>query len=281
VCEYLRQFRETRNKCYNLTIRERGLLDLAFAGLASYLREKMEGKEFLEVNLVMQKAMAYKNRAKDQRWYGWFKEWGFSKKKKENVSYVDGESASEEETEVCVAEWVDTPADKPIPCSFLRPNVAKKDEVKFTFFVSKCDKLFDVLVRGGVIYLTKGHVIPTPELLVWKKYYKWHNSYSHTTNQCNYFHQQVQSALNDGRLTLGEGNAMKLDVDHFLIHVLELGQKKILMHSDQVATTKANNVIVSDDLKNWMIKPKNLEEGVWKENTYRRLARKWDLCQVC
>jgi hypothetical protein len=74
VCEYLRQFRETRNKCYNLTIRERDLSDLAFVGLASYLREKMEGKEFLEVNLVMQKAMAYKNRAKDQRSYGWFKE---------------------------------------------------------------------------------------------------------------------------------------------------------------------------------------------------------------
>jgi hypothetical protein len=43
---------------------------------------------------------------------------------------------------------------------------------------------------------------------------------------------------------------MKLDVDPFLINVLELGQKKILMHSDQVATTKANNMIVSNDLKN-------------------------------
>jgi hypothetical protein len=39
--EYLRRFRETRNKCYSLTIEEKDLADLAFAGLSSYLREKM------------------------------------------------------------------------------------------------------------------------------------------------------------------------------------------------------------------------------------------------
>jgi hypothetical protein len=41
--EYLWRFRETRNKCYNLTIGEKDLVDLAFAGLSSYLREKLEG----------------------------------------------------------------------------------------------------------------------------------------------------------------------------------------------------------------------------------------------
>jgi hypothetical protein len=38
VPEYLRQFRETRNKCYNLTIGEKDLADLAFVGLSLYLR---------------------------------------------------------------------------------------------------------------------------------------------------------------------------------------------------------------------------------------------------
>jgi hypothetical protein len=68
---------------------------------------------------------------------------------------------------------------------------------KFTFDVSKCDKLFHVLGQGGVIKLTKGHDIPTPENLTRKKYCKWHDSYSHMTNDCNYFYRQVQSALND------------------------------------------------------------------------------------
>jgi DNA repair ATPase RecN len=43
VPKYLRQFRETRKKCYNLTIGKKDLADLAFAGLSPYLKEKMEG----------------------------------------------------------------------------------------------------------------------------------------------------------------------------------------------------------------------------------------------
>jgi hypothetical protein len=43
VSEYIKMFRETRNKCYSLTVRERDLADLAVAGLSSYLREKLEG----------------------------------------------------------------------------------------------------------------------------------------------------------------------------------------------------------------------------------------------
>jgi hypothetical protein len=62
-----------------------------------------------------------------------------------------------------------------------------------------------------------------------KKYCKWHDSYSHTTNECNYFHWQVQSVLNDGRLTLGDGGKMKLDVDPFPISMVNLEEKKIMV----------------------------------------------------
>jgi hypothetical protein len=59
-----------------------------------------------------------------------------------------------------VAEWVDTQKYKLILCSFLKPNSSKKDEIKYTFDVSKCDKLINVLVRGGgMIRLSEGHVV--------------------------------------------------------------------------------------------------------------------------
>jgi hypothetical protein len=48
-----------------------------------------------------------------------------------------------------------------------------------------------------VIKLSEGHVVPSAKQLAKRKYCKWHDSYSHRTNECNYFHQQVQSALND------------------------------------------------------------------------------------
>jgi hypothetical protein len=140
------------------------------------------------------------------------------------VNCVGDESASEEEAEVCVVEWVDKPRDKLISCSFLKPSTGK-DEVKYTFDVSKCDRLFDVLVWGGVIRLTKGHVVPSADQLAKKKYCKWHDSYSHTTNECNYFRRQVQSALNDGRLTLGVDGKMKLDVDPFPVNMVDLEGK--------------------------------------------------------
>jgi hypothetical protein len=42
ISDYLRQFREVRNRCYNLTITENDLADLGFAGLMPYLRDKLE-----------------------------------------------------------------------------------------------------------------------------------------------------------------------------------------------------------------------------------------------
>jgi hypothetical protein len=188
------------------------------------------------------------------------------------VNYL--EEGSPSEGEVCVAEWVDAPGNKPISCSFLRHGAGKKDEIKYTFDVSKCDKLFDVLVKGGgVIKLTEGHVISRDDQLGKRKYCKWHDSYSHMTNECNYFCQQVQSVLNDGRLTLGEGNKMKLDVDPFPVGMVNLEEKKILVHSIQASTTQGKNMIVSDELKHRMIVAHNPEVGVWKENTARRYSR--------
>jgi DNA repair ATPase RecN len=43
VSDYLRQFREVRNRCYNLTIAEKDFADLAFAGLTPHLKDKLDG----------------------------------------------------------------------------------------------------------------------------------------------------------------------------------------------------------------------------------------------
>jgi hypothetical protein len=118
-----------------------------------------------------------------------------------------------------------------------------------------------------VIRLKEGHVIPTPELLAKKKHYKWRDSHSHTTNECNYFCRHVQSALNDGRLTLGESGKMKLDVDPFLVNTIGFKEKAILVRTDQADTTKGKNVIMSNEFRKRMIKPRSPKVGVWKENT--------------
>jgi hypothetical protein len=50
------------------------MADLALARLSSYLRKKLEGQEFTDVNQVMQRAIAHENRARDGRTLRRFKE---------------------------------------------------------------------------------------------------------------------------------------------------------------------------------------------------------------
>jgi hypothetical protein len=60
--------------CYNSTIGEKDLMDLAFLGLSSYLREKMEGQHFINMNQVLQRAVIHENHAKDQRSHSRFRD---------------------------------------------------------------------------------------------------------------------------------------------------------------------------------------------------------------
>jgi hypothetical protein len=66
---------------------------------------------------------------------------------------------------------------------------------------------------------------------------------------------------------------MKLDTDSFAIGMVELMDKKVLVHMDQAVMTKGKNVVVSDELRNQMIKPHNSEIGVWKENVLQKSAK--------
>jgi hypothetical protein len=183
ISDYLRQFREVRNRCYNLTIVEKDLADLAFAGLTPYLRDKLDGQKFSNTNQLLQHVLPYENHAKSSR----FRDSANKDKEKHHVNFVDVEANDQVGNEICVAEWVEKPRDKPISCSFLKPNGGRREEMRYTFDVSKCDCLFDLLLWGGVIRLSEGHVIPSVDILVKKTYCKWHDSYTHTTNECNYF----------------------------------------------------------------------------------------------
>jgi hypothetical protein len=78
--------------------------------------------------------------------------------------------------------------------------------------------------------------------------------------------------INDDRFSLGDGGKMKLNTDPFPISMDALMDKKILVHTDQVETTKGKNVVIFDELRNRMIKPNNPEIGVWKENVLWNLA---------
>ena len=43
VAEFVRRFRDTKNRCYSLVISEKDLAELALNGLRSHIKEKIEG----------------------------------------------------------------------------------------------------------------------------------------------------------------------------------------------------------------------------------------------
>jgi hypothetical protein len=244
---------------------------LVFAGLIPSIKDRMEGHDFSDMNHVLQCAMAHENRAKEAKTYGRFKE--TSTKDKPAVNCVGDELVSYDEDGVCVAEWVST-KDQPLVCVFLKPSPGRKDEMKYIFDVSKCDKLFDVLLQNRIIRLSEGHVVPPTRQVIKSKYCKWHGTFSHTTNECQYFHRQVQSALNDGRLMLGDGHKMRLDADPFPVNVnmINFEEKWVLVWISKADTTRGKRVIMSDEPKLGMMTPKNLEPYKWKVNQDGRIA---------
>jgi hypothetical protein len=143
-----------------------------------YLKDKLDGQEFFDTNQLLQRPLPYENRVKSSQF------WDSANKDKEahHMHFLEDESDDEDGNEICVAEWVEKPGGKPISCSFLKPNERRRDEMRYTFNVSKCDHLFDLLLRGGVIQLTEGHVIPSADILAEKTYCKWHDSYTVTSH---------------------------------------------------------------------------------------------------
>jgi hypothetical protein len=148
----------------------------------------------------------------------------------------------DESKEVYAAEFVWPSKAKPSSLSSLKPIQKNQlEELKLTFDVSKCDQIFDELLRNGNIRLS--HAIPSPEELKRHAYCKWHNSTSHATNDCNVFCRQVQSAINEERLVLSE---MQIGKAHFSVHTLELNNPMVLIRPDQAEGAKGKNVFIGD-----------------------------------
>jgi hypothetical protein len=111
VTSYIRRFRETKNRCYNRVISERDLAELAFNGLRSHIKEKLEGHEFIDVAQVLVRALAHESRSKDTR----------LKSDRPNMHMLDYESSDDESKEVYAAEFKWSSDDKANTCASLKP----------------------------------------------------------------------------------------------------------------------------------------------------------------
>jgi len=99
----------------------------------------------------------------------------------------------DEELVIGLVEWVKSKKAMSYP-------FGQKEPEKFAFDITKADRIFDFLLQEGQIKLSPNHVIPSEEELKNIKYCKWHNATSHSTNECKVFREQLQSAIESGRI---------------------------------------------------------------------------------
>jgi hypothetical protein len=144
---------------------------------------------------------------------------------------------------VYAAEIVWPKQAKSSACSSLQPVQKKRqEEVKFTFNVGKCDKIFDELLKNGNIKIN--HIVPSTDELKRCAYCKWHNSFSHATNDCNVFRRHIQSAINEGRLKFQE---MQVDTEPFSMNMIDFEGKKVLVRPN--TADKGKETIIGDAKK--------------------------------
>ena len=94
-------------------------------------------------------------------------------------------------------------------------SLGSRVEESYDFDVTKSDKLFDFLLEKGQIKLPDNHVMLPPDQLKNKKFYKFYNVISHSTNECRIFRQYIQMAIQQGRLKFDTPQKIKVDDNPF------------------------------------------------------------------
>jgi hypothetical protein len=235
VSDYLKHFKEVKNCCFNLSLTDSDLADLVATGLRPYIRDRLEGVEFHTLANVLVRGMAQELKLNKEKEH--------SKPHRSNVHMIEYNSdSSDDENEVYVAEFLWLSRSKGSSCASLKPATkGLQEELKFTFDVFKCDRIFDELLKLGNIKIS--HIMPPLDEIKRRAYCKFHISYSHATNDCNVFRCQIQSTINEGRLMLHE---MQVDNQPFPINTMELQQPKVLVRPHPDEATKGKYVMVGE-----------------------------------
>jgi hypothetical protein len=124
-----------------LSLTDSDLADLAARGLRPAIRDRLEGVEFHTLSNVLVRGMAQELKLN--------KEIEHSKPRRSNIHVVEYDSdSSDAENEVYVAKFVWPSKSKASSYASLKPATkGRQEELKFTFDVSKCDRIFDELLK--------------------------------------------------------------------------------------------------------------------------------------
>jgi hypothetical protein len=199
IDDYLNRFRLLKARCFT-SVPEHELVEMASGGLDYSVRKKLDTQYLRDMaqlaDRVRQVERLKAEKARTNK---------FPKRKK--VAYVDaGDSDPEfdwgsdtvEDNEINLAELKDGP---PYTCKLLRPSNGKNPEEPknekyppktYTFDVSKCEEIFDLLVADGIILMPKNMKLPPLEQRKKRGFCKFHGFLGHNLSRCTRLRDFVQ-----------------------------------------------------------------------------------------
>ena len=132
---------------------------MAFSGLCSHIKERLESYDFFTVTQVHQRASAIESQSNESQ--------DSHRHHHSNTHTLECNSdcPDDESKEVYAAKFIWPSQAKSYACTALRPFQKNQQEEKFIFDVSKCDRIFDELYKNGCIKMS--HTIPVLEELKW------------------------------------------------------------------------------------------------------------------
>jgi hypothetical protein len=160
------------------------LFTLAVQGMLLTWREKLLGQEFDNLGQVVQRITMLNRQMQSMRRDTQFQKGAMTIKT--YSPYMAEEDYEEDEEEVAAAEW--NWGKKVV---MVQNPWGRENEESYDFDITMVDKLFDFLLERAQIKLPPNHVMLPLEQLRNKKFCKYHNATSHTTNDCIIFRQHI------------------------------------------------------------------------------------------
>ncbi|XP_050896651.1 uncharacterized protein LOC127103431 [Lathyrus oleraceus] len=218
VDQYLNKFRLLKARCFT-QVPEHELVEMVVGGLDYSIRKKMDTQYLRDMAQLADRVRRIERLKAEKSKVGRYH-------KKEKVSYIAVEGGSSDDEDIIDKSEVNMEELKPEPsyaCKVLKPSNGKNPlgaertdkyvAKTYTFDVSKCDEIFDLLVKDGQIIVPQGLKDPPLEQKKKMGFCKFHNFLGHKTHQCVLFRDLVLKALKEERFQFGERPKMQVDYD--------------------------------------------------------------------
>jgi len=189
IDDYLNRFRLLKARCFTI-VPEHELVEMAAGGLDYSIRKKLDNQHLRDMAKLADRVRhveRLKVGARTRKYH-----------KREKVSYISSDESNQEfdiafgdvkTKEVDIAELKPGP---PYTCKSLKPSnennpIESSNESyvpkTYTFDVTKCDEIYDLLVADGQVVIPKDLKIPPIEQRQKRGFCKYHNYLGHKTSQ--------------------------------------------------------------------------------------------------